>query len=60
MVNDETEVDFASMSGKFCVPVEKYLFLNPLIFHILAMRVLGVTGVGLRIVIKKLTVCKEF
>lgn len=39
--NDDTEVDFACMSGKFCVHVEKYLFLNPLnSFHILAVRVL--------------------
>lgn len=50
MDNDDTEVDFACMSGKFCFHVEKYLLLNPLnSFHILAVRVLGVqtvTGVG--------------
>lgn len=29
MENDDTEADFACMSGKFCIHVEKYLFLNP-------------------------------
>lgn len=37
MDNDGTEADFACMSRKFYVHVEKYLFLNPYnSFHILA------------------------
>lgn len=38
MDNDGTEADFACMSRKFYVHVEKYLFLNPYnSFHILAV-----------------------